>query len=175
MPKRTRFFYDTEFIEDGRTIDLVSIGIVREDGREYYAVTDIPDHVYRMRRDAWLAANVLPFLPLNDGGFLDLSHPDVKPRSVIRNEVLDFLTDDAWPQLWAWYGAYDHVALAQLWGRMIDLPSKLPMFTNDIRQLWDAAGRPTLPQQDEGTKHHALYDARHDRRMYESIKGAVHV
>jgi hypothetical protein len=23
-----RFFYDTEFIEDGRTIDLVSIGVV---------------------------------------------------------------------------------------------------------------------------------------------------
>ena len=27
-----KFFYDTEFIEDGHTIDLVSIGIVREDG-----------------------------------------------------------------------------------------------------------------------------------------------
>ena len=34
-----RYFYDTEFIEDGNTIELVSIGIVAEDGREYYAVS----------------------------------------------------------------------------------------------------------------------------------------
>ncbi|MBA3574969.1 MAG: 3'-5' exoribonuclease, partial [Pseudonocardiales bacterium] len=32
-----RFFYDCEFIEDGLTIDLVSIGVVDEDGREFYA------------------------------------------------------------------------------------------------------------------------------------------
>jgi len=34
-----RFFYDCEFIEDGRTIDLVSIGVVDEEGREFYAVS----------------------------------------------------------------------------------------------------------------------------------------
>ena len=34
-----RFFYDCEFIEDGTTIDLVSIGVVGEDGREFYAVS----------------------------------------------------------------------------------------------------------------------------------------
>ena len=34
-----RYFYDTEFIEDGSTIELVSIGIVAEDGREFYAVS----------------------------------------------------------------------------------------------------------------------------------------
>jgi hypothetical protein len=28
-----KYYYDTEFIEDGRTIDLISIGIVAEDGR----------------------------------------------------------------------------------------------------------------------------------------------
>ena len=34
-----RFFIDTEFVEDGKTIDLISIGIVCEDGREFYAVS----------------------------------------------------------------------------------------------------------------------------------------
>lgn len=33
-----KYFFDTEFHEDGRTIDLISIGIVAEDGREYYAI-----------------------------------------------------------------------------------------------------------------------------------------
>lgn len=32
----TRYYIDTEFIEDGSTIDLISIGIVAEDGRELY-------------------------------------------------------------------------------------------------------------------------------------------
>jgi len=38
-----RFFYDTEFIDNGRTIELISIGVVSEDGREYYAIsTEFP-------------------------------------------------------------------------------------------------------------------------------------
>lgn len=32
----TIYCYDTEFLEDGRTIDLISIGIVCEDGRSPY-------------------------------------------------------------------------------------------------------------------------------------------
>ena len=32
-----KYTYDTEFHENGRTIDFISIGIVCEDGREYYA------------------------------------------------------------------------------------------------------------------------------------------
>jgi hypothetical protein len=31
-----KYFFDTEFIEDGRTIELLSIGMVAEDGRELY-------------------------------------------------------------------------------------------------------------------------------------------
>ena len=34
-----RFFYDTEFIDNGRTIELISIGVAAEDGREYYAIS----------------------------------------------------------------------------------------------------------------------------------------
>ncbi len=34
-----RYFYDCEFIEDGRVIDLVSIGVVDEHGREFYAIS----------------------------------------------------------------------------------------------------------------------------------------
>ena len=32
-----RIFFDTEFIEDGRTIDLISIGMVDKNGLAYYA------------------------------------------------------------------------------------------------------------------------------------------
>ena len=55
-----RYFYDTEFIEDGRTIELVSIGIVAEDGREYYAVSTAFDP---SKANAWVRENVLDKLP----------------------------------------------------------------------------------------------------------------
>lgn len=61
-----RFFIDAEFIEDGRTIDLISIGIVREDGREFYAINDDCDWD---KASDWVRENVL--LPMgieNEGG-----------------------------------------------------------------------------------------------------------
>src|SRR5690242_17783704 len=51
-----RYFYDTEFIEDGNTIELVSIGVVAEDGREFYAVSTEFDPG---RAGSWVRANVL--------------------------------------------------------------------------------------------------------------------
>ena len=55
-----RYFYDTEFIDDGRTIELISIGVAAEDGREYYAISTEfnPD-----RAGQWVRRHVLPKLP----------------------------------------------------------------------------------------------------------------
>nr|WP_234899948.1 3'-5' exoribonuclease [Streptomyces filamentosus] len=63
--------------------------------------------------------------------------------------------------MWAWYGAYDHVVLAQLFGRMIDLPTGIPMWTNDIQQECQRLGNPQMPEQPAGI-HNALADARHN-------------
>lgn len=165
--------YDLEFLEDGRTIELISIGMVCDDGREYYAVNrDMP--VRRIRKHKWLMENVVPGLPQGHGDQrLSMPkrwlfhYPDraVKLRTQIADEVMDFIRA-AGPdvEMWANYGAYDHVCLAQLWGRMIDLPEGVPMFTRDIQQErarlgldWDA-----LPKQ-EGGEHNALADARHNQ------------
>ena len=171
-------YYDTEFLEDGRTIDLISIGMVAEDGREYYAVNADADWAANAKHD-WLCENVVPHLPLAKVGTLpDLvtkasaSHPEsywfridprsplVRPRWVIANEVRDFILAAPDPQLWAWYAAYDHVALCQLWGRMIDLPKGVPMWTNDLKQEAERLGNPKLPSLPGVTEHNALSDAR---------------
>ena len=55
-----RYFYDCEFIEDGTTIDLVSVGVVAEDGREFYAVSTEFDS---STAGPWVRRNVLPKLP----------------------------------------------------------------------------------------------------------------
>ncbi|MGQ0574642.1 MAG: polyadenylate-specific 3'-exoribonuclease AS [Pseudonocardia sp.] len=158
-----RFFYDCEFIEDGTTIDLVSIGVVGEDGREFYAVSTAFDPA---KAGPWVRANVLPQLP-------SPAHPAWRSRERMRSELLGFLT--AAPggiELWAWIAAYDHVALCQLWGPMTALPRALPRFTRELRQRWEDAGRPTLPQHGADA-HDALADARLNLRRWFAIESAV--
>lgn len=176
----TRYFYDCEFLEDGRTIDLVSIGIVSESGREYYAV-NANVHWERMGKPEWewVRENVWKHLPTSGPGQLSLNryNPDVKEKWRIAQEVRDFLLGDTSNgqlphiELWADYPAYDHVALAQLWGRMVDLPTGIPMRTNCLVQLGESLGisEKHFPQQDERTKHHALYDALHHRTVFNAI------
>lgn len=163
-----KFYYDCEFLEDGRTIELISIGMVNDEGREYYAVSaDMPQE--RIKSHDWLRENVWPHLPLkevNGESVIDTDDPIVKPRAVIADEVRDFILSgsDDHRELWAYYGAYDHVALCQLWGKMIDLPNGIPMFTHELMQLWEDAGRPEKPNQTN--EHDALADARWNRELY---------
>ncbi|MCA0157518.1 polyadenylate-specific 3'-exoribonuclease AS [Tsukamurella sp. M9C] len=156
-----KYFYDSEFIEDGTTIELVSIGIVGEDGREFYAVSTEFDPE---RAGPWVRANVLPKLP-------PPASKSWRSRAAIRDGVLDFLT--AGPgdiELWAWVAAYDHVALCQLWGPMTALPRSMPRFTRELKQLWDEQGRPHLPAA-PADAHDALADARHNLAKYRAITG----
>jgi hypothetical protein len=171
-----RTFFDTEFIEDGKTIDLISIGLVAEDGREYYAVaSDAPWK--RIRKHDWLMQHVVPHLPQPHGDWInempkswpiDFHNPQVKPKATIAAEVQAFITCSPDPELWAWYGAYDHVVLAQLFGRMIDLPEGVPMWTNDLKQEVVRLGNPPLPKRDGG-EHNALADARWVRDCFAQI------
>ncbi len=147
-----RVFYDCEFIEDGRTIELVSIGAVDEDGREFYRVSTEFDPAAAI---PWVRANVLDKLP-------PPADPAWCSRERIRADLLAYLTAPGEGlELWAWYAAYDHVVLCQLWGAMPALPRSIPRYTKDLRQRWDDVGRPALPAP-PGDQHDALADARHN-------------
>ena len=108
-----RYFYDCEFVEDGTTIDLVSIGVVDETGREFYAVsTEFDDS----KAISWVRRHVLDKLP-------SPADPAWRSRERIRDDLLAFLLEpDCEIELWAWMAAYDHVVLVQLWGDMRALP-----------------------------------------------------
>jgi hypothetical protein len=149
-----RYFYDLEFGDTESLVTLVSVGVVAEDGREYYAVSSEFDP---LAVHPWVADNVLPQLP---------PAATWKPRALIAKELEEFFGHD--PVWWAWYGAYDHVALCQLWGRMTSLPRPFPRFTLDVRQLWEHLGRPPLPVQETGL-HDALADARHVKVKYDAL------
>jgi hypothetical protein len=149
-------FFDTEFIEDGRTIELISIGMVREDGKEYYACFSDCD---LSRANDWVKENVIPLLPSK-------TSPLWKNRDTIRHEILEFVGPN--PIFYANFASYDWVALCQLYGRMIDLPKGWPMFCRDLKQLKVSMGDPKVPEQ-VGSKHDALEDARQNKRVYDFL------
>ena len=170
-----RYFFDTEFIEDGKTIELISIGVVCEDGREFYA--ENANAVLSNAND-WVKENVFPHLWSRstdevratankwsrDGGTGGLLYYSDIAKDLRRwiNEGKDT------PEFWAYYADYDWVALCQLYGAMVDLPEGWPMFCLDLKQWCYQLGDPRLPEQ-TSTEHHALADARWNFEVYKFL------
>lgn len=139
-----KIWFDTEFLEDGKTIELISIGMIREDGQTLYRETHSAGDV--CTKSDWLVKNVLPHLTF---------------RSTLRNDIAADIKAFAGykPEFWAYYADYDWVVLCQLFGRMIDLPDTWPMYCRDLKQLCDDCGNPELPKQGKDSEHNALSDA----------------
>lgn len=169
-----KYFLDTEFIEcfsqplfrpKRHFIDLISIGIYCEDGREFHAISN----EYRFKdADDWVQQNVIA--PL----YIDTVHGDNRNRygvntfhkaygysnANIAEDVLKFL--GCWRdqhfyrapegiEVYGYYSDYDWVLFCSLFGRMIDLPNGFPMYCKDLKQSLDE--RAENIDQLEMTKH----------------------
>lgn len=156
-----KYFIDCEFIEGfhkplfGKRrhfIDLISIGIVCEDGREYYAISR--DYDYK-KADSWVRENVIKKL------YTETVHGDARnyfnetnfhrvygqPKKAILMSILHFMgcwrDQHFWrvlgnvPEIYGYYADYDWVLFCSLFGRMIDLPKGFPMYCRDLKQMLD--------------------------------------
>lgn len=156
-----KYFLDTEFIEGfhkplfGKKrhfIDLISIGIVAEDGREYYAISK--EYNYHDAND-WVKENVIA--PL----YLKTVHGDARNHFSVENfhkhygfshkrilaDLLVFFK--CWrdihfwragkdvPEVYGYFADYDWVLFCSLFGRMMDLPKGFPMYCRDLKQEMD--------------------------------------
>ena len=150
--KTMPYFVDCEFIEDGHTIDLLSIGVACGDGRELYLENGQADW---SKANLWVQENVLPHL--TGVG---------KPRWRIGHDLRAFVGDDI-PEFWSWCGAYDWVAICQLYGAMVDKPAGWPNYCRDLQQEMDRLGvtDDQLPAH-PGDAHNALADARWHRHIW---------
>ena len=175
-PVRQRIYYDCEFIDTGREILPISVGLKADDGGQLYRISNSQPIISRALSDPWLAENVVTHLPVErfrNTWAWKVSHPDmysVRGVSQIAQDVKHFVTSrDPGVQLWSWCGAHDHVMLTQLFGRMIDAPQGLPHHTKDLQQEIDRLGlterEDLLPQHDPAEGHNALADACWHKRI----------
>jgi 3' exoribonuclease, RNase T-like len=151
-----KYFLDTEFIEYPCTIDLISIGIVSEDNRSYYAIST---EFEPSKANNWVKENVLNKLPV---------HPNIlyKSRTLIKEEIIEFIIDK--PEFYGYYADYDWVVFCWLFGSMINLPKSWPMYCKDIKQIIDDKGNPRIPFKSL-KEHNALSDVIWTKRVYEWI------
>jgi hypothetical protein len=164
------YVIDTEFQElpETRQVLPISIGIVAEDGRTFYA--EFSDFDHSLAND-WVKENVLSKLR-GVGG------PLVGDTEEIRDALIEFFRYDKKPIFWGYFADYDWVVFCQTFGTMITMPARFPQMCYDIRQYQNELAKTVnclnsdmdlseLPEH-AGIKHYALDDAKWemDRLLY---------
>jgi hypothetical protein len=151
-----RVFFDFEFIENGdqHPIIPVSIGIVREDERAYYA--EFKDVDWSLA-NPWVITNVKPHL-------YKYEH-QIKSKEQITQDIIEFVGKE--PEFWGYYADYDWVILCGMYGSMMNRPDSWPMRSLDIEQyMWHLGlSSEDIPVTNVG-EHDALNDAHYNHELF---------
>lgn len=151
-----RYFIDTEYDftvgPTTATITPISIGIVAEDGREFYAISSQhhPALVSPFVRDHVLTV----FHPEGLGQAPAHCGPDI-----IATDLKRFIGDDS-PEWWGDYADFDYVVISIIMGGFDNWPKGWPMYINDLQQE-------AIPEVASEFPHNALADARAVRDAFD--------
>lgn len=184
-------FFDTEFTGLHKDTTLISIGIVAENGKKFYA--EFTDYD-REQCTSWISDNVLPNTIL--GGNQDLVKQvgaDDNTTTVIAKKELLMIELEKWLnqfdeiQFVSDVCHYDFILLIDIFGEAFDLPKKVSPVCHDINQdiarHYDISERSAFDinredlvrkyfyctEINEDMKHNALHDAEIIRIIYEGI------
>lgn len=149
------YFINTEYIDRDRRIDLISLGIVGADGREFYVVSTEFDPT---PANDFVRRTVFPLLEPRD-------HPAWMGRAEMKQALLEYLGDEE-PTFWSWSAApWDWMGMAQLFPLSERVPDGWSYTAFDVSMLAEAAGLQLNPldarlPEPPTAAHHALADAR---------------
>ena len=145
-----KYFLDTKKYEKPNSIDLISVGIVSENGDTFYAEHSRCNK-NEIEKDEWTVKNVLTGLAYWDRDktpsgeiFInnkdDLIHYSIfGSLSNIRDSLMTWLAKlgEIHPEFYGYYCAQDWVAFCWIFGKMKDLPQFFPMYCRDLKQTLD--------------------------------------
>lgn len=185
----TRIFFDTEFTGLHKNTTLISIGLVSEDGRTFYAELNDYD---KSQVDDWVNENVIKNLIMNPP---QPGEQEYYARSRLKkdiplteqwnlqmrgskHEVADelylWLTQFDKVEIWSDCLAYDWVLFNDIWGHAFNIPSNVYYIPFDICTLFKVKGiDPDINREEFASdyiekhntrltadlKHNALWDA----------------
>ena len=177
-------YFDTEFTGLHKDTSLISIGLVTDDNRTFYA--ELIDYD-KKQVDEWIKNNVINHLKFN-GQYkctqtaTDCELSQIKPY--VRESLKKWLSQFDSVQFVSDVCHYDFVLLIDLFGTAFDLPSNVSASCHDINQdiakYYGVSEKETFDVSREeilagygihidGDKHNALYDAKVIKAIYEVI------
>lgn len=175
----TKIFFDTEFTGLHQKTTLISIGLVAEDGRTFYAELD---DYHKSRVDTWIQENVidnlvLPTMNPKSLGFNSKTTFVSGDSETVRESLADWLLQFDTIEMWSDCLAYDWVLFCELFGGAFQIPKNVYYIPFDIATLLKVKGvDPDTDREwyadgewDVMKKYNALYDARVIKACYERL------
>lgn len=167
-----KVFFDTEFTGLHQNTTLISIGLVSEDGKTFYA--EFTDYD-KKQIDEWLQTNVINNLARSLGELYYMADSTAygKKHEVVR-ELEKWLKQWDSVEIWSDCLSYDWVLFNQLWGHAFKIPKNIYYIPFDICTLMKIKGvDPDISREEyvgtTGAKHNALHDALVIKACYEKL------
>jgi hypothetical protein len=193
--KTTKLFFDTEFSGLHQGTTLISIGIVSECGKVFYA--ELTDYD-KTQVDDWLQKNVIDNLIIPDNQFGEAQTKDKVFKKCTLKSLKYYL--ELWlrqfehVEMWSDCLSYDWVLFNQIFGHAFNIPKNVYYIPFDICSVFKDRGiDPDISREDfagkmisvddhrfwgvnKEKKHNALWDAYviracHDRLYQKSVDG----
>lgn len=177
--KKTKIFFDCEFTGLHQNTTLISIGLISECGKTFYA--ELTDYD-KTQIDDWLQKNVIDNLVLNEieHGLLspyNKERAEFKGNSLCLKELLKYwLSQFESIEIWSDCLSYDWVLFNQIFGHAFNIPKNVHYIPFDICTAFKMKGiDPDISREDfiggsvEGNKHNALYDAKVIKECYNKL------
>ncbi len=186
-----KIFMDTEFTGLHQGTTLISIGLVSEDGRTFYAEFNDYDE---SQCDEWIKKHVISNLLMkkpNDGesepyrpmqfkrnvSVADMWNMEMRSSTkMIREELTDWLNQFDSVEIWSDCLAYDWVLFCNIWGHAFNVPKVVYYIPFDICTLFKIKGvDPDISREefsdmaDGQKKHNSLWDAMVIKECYNKL------
>ncbi len=174
-----KIFFDTEFTGLHQHTTLISIGLVAENGREFYA--EFTDY-NKAQIDDWLRDNVLDKLIYkcdDNQAYTDGAHTGRSgDKEYITDELQKWLDSFIEPvEMWSDCLAYDWILFCQLWGGALNVPKWIYYSPFDLATLFKIKDvDPDINRENfagmagaDQSKHNALWDAKVIKGCYEKL------
>jgi len=161
-----KLFFDTEFTGLHQKTTLLSIGIVDENGREFYRELDDYD---QSQINDWLKDNVIAKFK-NEGSV---------NMGMLKEDLLEWLKVYDYGEkieVWSDCLAYDWVLFCEIFGGAFEVPKNIYYIPFDICTLMKIKGvDPDISREayagfdEDSSKHNALHDAEAIKICYEKL------
>lgn len=187
-----KIFFDTEFTGLHQNTTLISIGMVSEDGRTFYAELNdydqsqinewLQNNVIKNllfespaegQQEHWMQSKINPEISLHQAWNLELR----ESKSEVSENLKEWLGQFDQVEMWSDCLAYDWVLFNQMFGHAFNIPKNVYYIPFDICTLMKIKGvDPDINREEfsgamaEGDlKHNALWDAQVIKMCYETL------